>query len=339
MRWAQDVELDFMKKPWLLLPPQWAHDLSSLALPAYALLHGRKTPHWNSFTWRDLHFPNPLGIAGGVDKNAEHLKEWWTLGCGFVEVGTVTPRAQSPNPGKIMDRDLNLQAMWNKMGFPSHGADEVFYNLAHYAPNYRTPIFVNIGKNRHTPNNSAVNDYLTLVDQFRPFADAFVVNISSPNTAGLRDLQKKENLRALISPIMDRVSHFEPTPVLVKLSPDMGDEGLAEAVSNCQELGVDGFVLTNTTLSRPESCHFPAEGGLSGAPLKNLSKRALEVAVQTLGKKREGLLLVSVGGIMSPEDVFERLQMGADLVQIYSALVFHGPGFFHNVARRYNDGR
>nr|BFD58496.1 quinone-dependent dihydroorotate dehydrogenase [Bdellovibrio sp. CKG001] len=336
---GQDVGLDFMKKPWLLLPPQWAHDLSSLALPAYALLHGKKIPHWKSFTWRDLYFPNPVGIAGGVDKNAEHLKDWWALGCGFVEVGTVTPRAQTPNPGKIMDRDLNLQAMWNKMGFPSHGAEEVFYNLASYAPNYRTPIFVNIGKNRHTPNNSAVNDYLTLVDQFRPFADAFVVNISSPNTAGLRDLQKKENLRSLISPIVERVSHFEPTPVLVKLSPDMGDEGLAEAVNNCQELGVDGFVLTNTTLSRPEGCHFPAEGGLSGAPLKNLSKHALEVAVQTLGKKREGLLLVSVGGIMSPEDVFERLQMGADLVQIYSALVFHGPGFFHNVARRYNDGR
>lgn len=326
-------------KPWLLLPPQWAHDLSSLGLPLYSLIHGRKTPHWNSFTWRDLHFANPIGIAGGVDKNAEHLKSWWSLGCGFVEIGTVTPRPQSPNPGKIMDRDLNLQAMWNKMGFPSHGAEEVFYNLTQYAPNYRTPIFVNIGKNRHTPNNGAVKDYLTLVDQFRPFADAFVVNISSPNTQGLRDLQKKENLRDLIGPIVDRVSHFEPTPVLVKLSPDMGDEGLAEAVSNCQELGVDGFVLTNTTLSRPEACHFPAEGGLSGLPLKHLSQRALQAAVQTLGKKREGLLLVSVGGVMQPEDVFERLQMGADLVQIYSALVFHGPGFFHDVARRYNDRR
>jgi dihydroorotate dehydrogenase len=119
----------------------------------------------------------------------------------------------------------------------------------------------------------------------------------------------------------------------------MGDEGLAEAVQNCQELGVDGFVLTNTTLSRPSSCHFPKEGGLSGAPLKDLSQRALQIAVQTLGKKRDGMLLVSAGGIMTPEDVFERLQMGADLVQIYSALVFHGPGFFHDVARRHNDRR
>lgn len=325
-------------KPWLLLPPQWAHDLSSLALPVYSLIHGAKTPLWKSFTWRNLHFANPMGIAGGVDKNAENLKAWWALGCGFVEIGTVTPRPQTPNPGKIIDRDLKLQAMWNKMGFPSDGAEEVFYNLTSYAPNYRTPIFVNIGKNRYTPNECAVQDYLTLIDRFRPFADVYVVNISSPNTKGLRDLQSKENLAALIEPIVEKVSRFEPTPVLVKLSPDMGDEALAETVVYCEQLGVDGFVLTNTTLSRPKECYFPAEeGGLSGAPLKELSQRALKVAINALGKKREDLLLVSVGGMLTPEDVFERLHMGADLVQIYSALVFHGPDFFHTVARRYNE--
>lgn len=326
-------------RPWLLLPPQWAHDLSSLALPLYSLVYGHKTPHWKSFTWRDLHFANPLGIAGGVDKNADHLSDWWKLGCGFVEVGTVTPRPQAPNPGKIMDRDLRLQAMWNKMGFPSAGADDTFYNLASYAPNYRTPIFVNIGKNRHTPNEEAVNDYVTLIDKFRPIADAFVVNISSPNTKGLRDLQSKANLSNLLGPILEKVSHFEPTPVLVKLSPDMGEEVLAETVQHCQQLGIDGFVLTNTTLTRPPGSQFPAEGGLSGAPLKELSKRALQIAVESLGKKREGLLLVSAGGVLSAEEVFERLQMGADLVQIYSALIFHGPSFFHEVARRFNDGR
>lgn len=238
-----------------------------------------------------------------------------------------------------MDRDLKLQAIWNKMGFPSEGAEDVFYNLASYAPNYRTPIFVNIGKNRHTPNNQAVQDYLTLIDTFRPFADAYVVNISSPNTKGLRDLQSKENLSSLIGPLVERVSRFEPTPILVKLSPDMGDEALAETILLCQNLGINGFVLTNTTLSRPSGCHFPDEGGLSGAPLRPLSQRSLQVAVEILGKKREGLLLVSVGGILTPQDVFERLQMGADLVQIYSALVFHGPRFFLDVARRYNDGR
>lgn len=306
-------------------------------MPLYSLLRGQKTPHWKSFNWRGLHFPNPIGIAGGVDKNAEHLKEWWSLGCGFVEVGTITPRPQGPNPGKIMDRDLKLKALWNKMGFPSEGANDTFYNLASYAPYYRTPIFVNIGKNRYTPNNQAVQDYLSLIDQFRPFADAYVVNISSPNTQGLRELQKKENLSQLIGPLIDRVSHFDPTPILVKLSPDMGEEALAETISFCAQLGVSGFVLTNTTLSRPEGCHFPSEGGLSGAPLKNLSQRALQIAVETLGNRRKDVLLVSVGGILTPEDVFERLQMGADLVQIYSALIFHGPDFFLEAARRYDD--
>ncbi len=323
----------------MLLPAQWAHDFSSLALPIASLIYGGKTPQWKSFTWKGLQFANPMGIAGGVDKNGEHLKDWWALGCGFVEVGTVTPRPQSPNPGKILDRDLKLEAMWNRMGFPSHGAEEVFYNLSSYGPRFRTPVFVNIGKNRYTPNISAVSDYVAVMDQLRPFADAFVVNVSSPNTTGLRDLQNKSSLTDLLGPILDRVSHFEPTPVLIKLSPDMGEEALAETVLHCQSLGVNGFVLTNTTLSRPATCRFPAEGGLSGAPLKDLSRRALEVAVQSLGSKREGLLVVSAGGVMSPEDVFERLQMGADLVQIYSALVFHGPGFFHEVARRYNDGR
>jgi dihydroorotate dehydrogenase, subfamily 2 len=326
-------------KPWLLLPPQWAHDLSPFALPLYSLLHGRKTPEWRSFNWQGLEFKNPVGIAGGVDKNAENISQWWNLGCGFVEIGTVTPRSQSANPGKIMDRDMNLQAMWNKMGFPSHGAEEVFYNLAFYGPNYRTPIFVNIGKNRTTSNKDAVNDYIYLIDKFRPLADAYVVNISSPNTAGLRELQSRENLRNLLAPLIDRVSHFEPTPILVKLSPDMPEDLLAETVQNCADIGVNGLVLTNTTLGRPANCHFPNEGGLSGAPLRLLSRRALEIAVQSLGNKRKDMLLVSVGGVMSPEDVFERLQMGADLVQIYSALIFHGPHFLLDVARKFHERR
>lgn len=303
------------------------------------MIHGQKTPAWRSFTWRDMTFKNPLGIAGGVDKNGEHLNDWWRLGCGFVEVGTVTPRPQNPNRGKILDRDLKHQSMWNRMGFPSHGADEVFYNLSYYGPYYRTPIFVNIGKNRETPNDEAVNDYLHLIDKFRPMADVFVVNISSPNTQGLRDLQNKENLSRLVGMVMQKVSHYQPTPVLVKLSPDMPAEVLAETVLHCHELGVDGFVLTNTTLSRHEGCPYPPEGGLSGAPLKNLSEQALRTAMDALGAKRQGKLIVSVGGVMSPEDVHQRLRMGADLVQIYSALIFHGPGFFHEVARQYQDGR
>lgn len=326
-------------KPWLLLPPKWAHDLSPLVLPFYSLIYGQKNSIWKKFTWRGLTFKNPMGIAGGVDKNAENLQAWWSLGCGFVEIGTVTPLWQNANPGKIMDRDLKNRSLWNRMGFPNHGAEEVFYNLMSYAPYFLTPIFVNIGKNRETPLENAVDDYLSLVDRFRPIADVFVVNISSPNTQGLRELQSKENLSKLLTPILQKVSHFEPTPVLIKLSPDMDPDLLAETVLHCHDLGIDGFILTNTTLSRHKACTYPAEGGLSGSPLENLSESALVTTINALGPKREGKLIVSVGGIMTPEDVNRRLALGADLIQIYSALIFHGPGFFHDVVGQYPDGR
>ncbi len=326
-------------KPWLWLPPKLAHDLSPLALPLYSTIYGKPIPAWKSFAWRDLTFKNPLGIAGGVDKNAENLKDWWALGCGFVEVGTVTPRPQEANPGRIMDRDLQQRSLWNRMGFPSHGGDEVFFNLNSYGPYYRTPIFVNIGKNRETPNEEAVADYLQLIDKFRPTADVFVVNVSSPNTLGLRDLQNKENLSRLVGMVMQKVSHYQPTPVLVKLSPDIDPEVLAETVLLCHDLGVDGFVLTNTTLARPPGCKYPPEGGLSGEPLKDLSQQALQTTLRALGSKRKDKLIISAGGILTAEDVFRRLELGADLIQVYSALIFEGPGFFHQVAKRYNDGR
>jgi dihydroorotate dehydrogenase len=301
----------------------------------YSLFHSGPTPVWKSFTWNNLEFKNPLGLAGGMDKNAESLKEWWALGAGFVEIGTVTPKPQSANPGKIMDRDLERKALWNKMGFPSHGAEEVYYNLlAHdYKP---TPVFINIGKNRETANEAAVDDYAYLIHRLKDPADAFVINISSPNTKGLRDLQNKQALTKLLTPLI-KLSHADTSkPILLKLSPDLSDENLEEALNVAVDLGIDGFVLTNTTLSRPGGIAFPAEGGLSGAPLKPLSCQILQKSLQILGKHRSGKLIISAGGAMTPEDVFERLQMGADLVEIYSALVFEGPGFFRNVAGRYS---
>lgn len=320
-----------MFKPWFLLPPQWAHDLGPFGLKAYALVQGGPTPEWKPFSWRNLHFKNPLGIAGGVDKNGENLAEWWALGAGFVEIGTVTPRAQEANPGKIMDRDLAHEALWNKMGFPSHGAQEVFFNLQAY-DEYKTPVFVNIGKNRDTDNSEAVKDYLAVMEPLRPQADAFVVNISSPNTKGLRDLQSRDALRDLLGPVVEKAQR----PTLVKLSPDMNDEALEQALLTAVEVGIDGFILTNTTMSRASGLDFPAEGGVSGRPLASLSKQTLQKSIALLGSRREGKLLVSVGGVMSSEEAFERLQIGADLVQIYSALIFSGPGFFRQAANTWN---
>lgn len=322
-------------KPWLWIPPDWAHTLSPYVLPLIAQLYGQQTPRWKALSWRGLEFANPLGIAGGVDKNATQVKQWWQLGCGFVEVGTVTPRPQGPNPGRIMDRDLALGALWNKMGFPSAGAEKVLKNLKKLPPHH-TPVLVNIGKNRETPLEQAVHDYLKCIQQLHSESDAFVINISSPNTQGLRDLQKRENLQSLLSPCLELGEKLNKN-ILLKLSPDLEPEELARVLTDCSELGIRGFILTNTTLARPKNCHFPNEGGLSGKPLASLSKQALNVAVQTLGNAREKHLLISAGGVMSPEDVHERLQLGADLVQIYSALIFHGPQFFHDVARRKHD--
>lgn len=322
-------------KPWLLLPPKWAHDLGPYGLKLYSLFHSQPTPIWQPFSWRHLQFKNPLGLAGGVDKNAESLNEWWNLGAGFVEVGTVTPRPQKPNPGVIMDRDLAAKALWNKMGFPSEGADEVFYNLRSYEER-RTPVFVNVGKNRDTANADAADDYVHVIRKLKPFADAYVVNISSPNTQGLRNLQSKEALYELLVPVLAEARKPMAKPVLLKLSPDLSDQQLEEALFVSLDLGVDGFVLTNTTLSRPSGIAFPAEGGLSGAPLKELSAEILRKTLAILGTRRGDKLIVSAGGLLTPEDVFERLQMGADLVEIYSALILEGPGFFHHVAGRYH---
>lgn len=319
-------------KPWLWLPPHWAHDLGPIALKIIGQFSENPPPTWKTFLWRGLVFKNPLGIAGGVDKNAEGIRGWWALGAGFLEIGTVTPLPQEPNPGKIMDRHLPSRSLWNRMGFPSAGAKEVRANLKALKP-YRTPVFVNIGKNRQTPNESAVQDYLSLIQDFAGLADAFVVNISSPNTSGLRDLQGPETLGKLLTSLVNAARQFQ-TPLLLKLSPDMGLQALAEAVITADNAGVDGFILTNTTLSRPDNIPFPAEGGLSGAPLKDLSIKCLQTALTALGPRRAGKLIVSVGGVMTGADVFERLNLGADLVQVYSALVLEGPGFFRKVARQ-----
>jgi dihydroorotate dehydrogenase len=184
-----------------------------------------------------------LGLAGGVDKNAENVLDWWRLGCGFLEIGTVTPLPQGPNPMPILARNIEKQSLWNRMGFPNHGVQEVYYNLKSYAPSFRTPVFVNVGKNRTTKNDNAIDDYLACLRQFESLAQVFVLNISSPNTVGLRDLQKPEQLKKLIGPLKQELESKNNQPLLVKLSPDQTDEELYQTVITCQQLGVDGFIL------------------------------------------------------------------------------------------------
>jgi dihydroorotate dehydrogenase len=312
-----------------LLPAGLAHQLAPFAITHMANRMPQDPPTWKPLEWKNLHFPNRLGIAGGVDKNAELLISWPRLGVGFIEVGTVTPYSQKANPGKILDRDWDNKNLWNKMGFPNHGSDEMYFNILRDQDSTKVPLFINIGKNRTTPNEYADNDYLYLAERFAELADALVINVSSPNTQGLRDLQASEALARLTQKVVKLASK---TPVLVKLSPDLSEGALKESLKVCIQSGISGFILTNTTLSRPAHCPFPKEGGLSGKDLAELSKKSLRIAIETLGADRHKYLLVSTGGVLNPQDVAERLEMGADLVQTYSALVFHGPSFFRDVA-------
>lgn len=319
-------------KPWLLLPPKLAHDLGPWALPLIAALSQKQNYSVRSRKWRHLHFRNPLGLAGGADKNGHSLLAWQKLGVGFLEVGTVTPLPQSANPGRILDRDISQKAVWNKMGFPNNGCDALKKKLTQIKNKIQVPLFINIGKNRQTTNKLAASDYIHCLQNLADFADAFVVNISSPNTKDLRDLLKSENLKSFLQPIIQCKNQFtHKKPLLLKLSPDMEKNSMMEALQVSLDLDIDGWILTNTTLSRPTGIHFPSDGGLSGEPLKNLSFENLLLASEFLQNKKGDRLLISTGGISTAEDVLRRLNAGADLVQIYSALIFHGPRVFQNI--------
>lgn len=311
---------------WRFLPASIAHELAPTGVRIAAEFFGGEPREWNPLQWRGLSFPNRLGLAGGVDKNGDNLVAWQKLGAGFIEMGTVTPEPQAPNPGKILDRDWDKKNLWNKMGFPSDGLYEARLNWQEAQPHLKIPVFINIGKNRHTPNEKAVEDYLTLVKGF-PFAKGFVVNVSSPNTMGLRALQTRE----FLEPLCYNVTHAAvPRPVLLKLSPDMSEVEFKDCVDAALASGIGGFVLTNTTTHRPSGCPFPPEGGLSGQDLREKSLQALRWVRGMVARQKE-ILIVSVGGISTLEDVDQRLELGADLVEMYSALVFRGPLLFRQL--------
>ncbi len=290
---------------------------------------------------KGLLFPNPFGLAGGVDKNAKNVLAWQRLGCGFLEIGTITPEPQSPNPGQILLRDVPNASLWNKMGFPNEGSKVVFDRVKKLRTKIQVPLFINVGKGRETSLEEAATDYLRGVETFFELADAMVVNISSPNTQNLRQLQSKEYLEPLLSVIrkkMDDLSKSklpsEQAPLfLIKLSPDLSSEQLSDFITVAKKY-VDGFILTNTTTTRDPSSKLPKDGGVSGQLLRSLSENALQLLIKQLGDERQNFLIVSVGGIMTPDDAVRRLKMGADLIQVYAGLIYYGPTLFQDCCRR-----
>jgi len=289
-----------------------------------------------------LRFKNPVGLAAGYDKDGIAIRGLAALGFGHLEIGTVTPRPQPGNPQPRVFRLVEDRAVINRMGFPGKGMEAVSRQLS--AARSRPPATVlglNLGKNKDTPLEEAAADYVTLLRRFMGLADYLAINISSPNTVGLRRLQGRElleNLLGQIAAVRRSLSSPKGTlvncPILVKLAPDLSDEELDDAILDS---GMDGVIATNTTLGREglRSPRASETGGLSGEPLRGRSEAVLARVV----KRLEGRLpVVSVGGIMSPEDAQRRLGMGAALVQVYTGLVYAGPGLVKKSVRAVGAG-
>ena len=286
-----------------------------------------------------LQFKNPVGLAAGYDKDGVALRGLSMLGFGHIELGTVTPRPQPGNPAPRLFRLAEDQGVINRMGFPGRGADYVARQLS---PDARRPrsivVGVNLGKNKDTPLEQAAEDYTVLLRRFTPLADYLAVNISSPNTPGLRSLQGREMLEALLGAIakerreiaLGRGAH---PPILVKLAPDLSDAELDDAVGVILETGMDGIIATNTTLSREKlrSAHGHESGGLSGQPLTSLSDTVLSKVVKRAAGK---VPVVGVGGITCPDDARRKLDLGATLVQVYTGMIYAGPGLVKEIVQK-----
>lgn len=281
-----------------------------------------------------LTFKNPVGLAAGYDKDGIAIRGLSTLGFGHIEVGTVTPR---PQPGNLKPRIFRLvedEAIINRMGFPSQGTESVMRTLRRIekAKNRRPNVIlgVNIGKNKGTPNEEAVFDYLELLGNFAPFADYLAINVSSPNTVGLRQLQGREALHGLLTQLnhqrkLEETRLEKNIPLLVKLAPDLATNELDDALGVILDTGMDGVIAANTTIARVglQSRYREETGGLSGSPLRVRSEAMLEKIVRRVDGR---IPIVSVGGIMTPEDAKRRLDRGATLIQLYTGLIYRGPG-------------
>ena len=284
-----------------------------------------------------IDFPNAVGLAAGLDKDGAHVNALAALGFGFIEIGTVTPRPQPGNPQPRLFRLPQAEAIINRMGFNNRGVDNLVRNVA--ASGFRGVLGINIGKNKDTPNAQAVDDYLACLDKVYAHASYVTVNISSPNTQNLRELQKDEALDALLSAIKLRQSglaqqHGRYVPVALKIAPDLDDAQVAAIAALLMMHRIDAVIATNTTIARDAVAGLPnAEeaGGLSGAPVRAASTRVIRELARHLAGE---VPIIGVGGILSGDDAREKIDAGASLVQLYSGLIYRGPGLVRECVER-----
>ena len=314
------------------LPPEQAHNVALGSLDVAQKMGILKTlsrhPEPCPVNVMGLEFPNPVGLAAGLDKNADHLDALGALGFGFIEVGTVTPLAQPGNPKPRMFRLAEHQAIINRMGFNNEGLEHLVANVKRRR--YNGVLGINVGKNKDTPNDQSEQDYRKGIAAVYALADYITVNVSSPNTPGLRDLQFGDSLKQLLFGIKDEQTRCHQAqgryvPIAVKIAPDMDDEGVRFVASALLEAGLDGVIATNTTISREavKGHRYEHEaGGLSGAPVRAASVRVIEGLYAELGER---LPIIGVGGIVDGESAAEKIRAGAKLVQVYTGFIYRGP--------------
>ena len=325
------------------LEPERAHGLTLSLLssaqrvpfgPALAgRLAGARGPDLG-FEWRGIRFAGPAGIAAGWDKDGRAARMAEALGAGFVEVGTVTPLPQPGNPGRRIFRLRSRDALVNRLGFPSLGAARVVENLSRHRPK-RAPLGINVGKNASTPLDDAADDYAACLRALHDVADYFVVNVSSPNTPGLTSLQSPEALDGLLAALDEArrgPAGGPPKPLLVKLSADLSASEIEDAAAVCQRRAVDGAIAVNTSLDpalRSDEAR-ELEGGLSGRPIFG---RALDAVERLRAVVPPDFLIVGAGGVFGADDALRLLNAGADAVQVYTGLVYRGPGLLNEITR------
>ena len=315
--------------------PEWIHHRAMTALrqPAFLSLldamGGAKVEGPAVDLW-GIRFPNPVGLAAGFDKDARALAAWETLGFGYAELGTVTPRPQPGNPLPRIVRLPQHKALINRMGFPNDGAEAIAARLQALKDAGRwpsIPIGINIGKQKETPNEEAVGDYLACFRALRPFADYFAINVSSPNTPNLRLLLAKESLHVIMSAL--KAENTGGLPIVVKIAPDMDEGQIADVIGCCLDNGIEGIVATNTALDR-FGIATEETGGLSGAPLLGKSTDIVRFIAKETGGR---LPILAAGGVFTADDVREKLDAGASLVQVYTGFVYQGPFIARDICR------
>ena len=333
---GSDVYERFVRPLLFSLDPETAHHLAIGSLrfasdmpPLLAQLR-RFAPLPNPTELFGLTFPNPVGLAAGFDKNGVALPAWEALGFGFIEIGTVTAKAQPGNPKPRIFRYPEQQALINRLGFNNDGADAVAERLRKLRGSGkwpRVPVGINIGKSKVTELENAAEDYLYSFGRLRDFADYIVLNVSSPNTPGLRDLQAEEALAALLTAIRS-ANRDSRKPILLKVAPDLAAADLDRVIATCEANEIAGIIATNTTLDHSA---IPPErnetGGLSGAPLREKSSAFIQAIQQ-----RTQLPIIGVGGIMDAASARDKFDAGADLIQVYTGYVYRGPGMLRELA-------